>query len=173
MSNIVVVNILRFIGLLLVQGLILRRFEFDSGTWRYIHALIYPLFIMLLPLRTPRAAVVGAAFMMGILVDLFYYSPGIHASAATFLGYIRPAVLSALQPRNAYNVSYSPTQARLGVSWFMQYVAIMLLIHLLFYFSVEAFTFVYIDLILLNTLFTFILSYFFIFVYIRIFNPLD
>lgn len=173
MSNIVVVNILRFIGLLLLQGLILYRIEFDSGAWRFIHGLIYPLFIMLLPLRTPRAAVVGAAFLMGILVDLFYYSPGIHASAATFLGYIRPVVLSGLEPRSGYNVSYSPTQARLGTRWFMQYVALMLLIHLLFYFSVEAFTFVYIDRILFNTLFTFVVSYFLIFAYVKIFNPLD
>jgi hypothetical protein len=173
MSNIVLVNILRFIGILLFQGLILRRIEFDTGAWQYIHALIYPLFIILMPLRAPRAAVVGSAFLMGIMVDIFYYSPGIHASAATFLGYIRPMILSWLEPRGGYNVSFSPTQARFGASWFMGYAAIMLAFHLLFYFSVEAFTFVFIDRIVLNTLLSFVISFFFIFVYMRLFDPLD
>ena len=173
MNNIVAINIFRFLGLLLLQGLILSRIAFDTGVWQYIHVLLYPVFILLLPLRTPRTLVVGASFLMGLLVDLFYYTPGIHASAATFSGYIRPAVLSWIEPRGGYNVNYSPTQARYGANWFFRYAAILLAIHLFFYFSVEAFTFVYIGRILLNTAVSFAISLFFIFVYMRIFDPLD
>lgn len=173
MNNIVTVNVLRFLGLLLFQGLILRRITFDSGVWSYIHVLVYPLFIMLLPLRTPRPLVIGASFLMGILVDLFYYTPGLHASAAVFTGYFRPAVLSWLEPRGGYNVNYSPTQARLGGNWFYRYAAILLAVHLFFYFSVEAFTFIYFGRILLNTLVSFVISFFFVFAYMRVFDPLD
>ncbi|MBK7409955.1 MAG: hypothetical protein IPL49_20090 [Saprospirales bacterium] len=173
MNNIVLTNVFRFLGLLLFQGLILRRIEFDAGVWSYIHILVYPLFIFLLPLRTPRPLVIFSAFAMGILVDLFYYSPGIHASTATFLGFIRPQVLSWLEPRGGYNVNFSPTRARFGDNWFLRYSAILLAIHLFFYFSVEAFTFVFIGRILLNTLMSFVLSFFFIFGYMRVFDPLD
>ena len=173
MNNLVLTNVFRFFGLLLFQGLILRRIEFDLDVWRYIHVLVYPLFIFLMPLRTPRPLVIGSAFAMGILVDLFYYSPGIHASAATFLGYFRPVVLGWLEPRGGYNVNYSPTQARYGENWFYRYAAILLAVHLFFYFSAEAFTFVFIGRILLNTLLSFIVSFFFIFVYMRVFDPLD
>lgn len=173
MNNIVTVNILRFLGLLLFQGLILRRIEFDSGVWSYIHVLVYPVFIFLLPLRTPRALVIGSSFLMGILVDLFYYTPGLHASAATFLGYFRPLALGWLEPRGGYNVNYSPTQARFGANWFFRYSAILLAVHLFFYFSVEAFTFVFIGRILLNTLVSFGISYFFVFAYMRLFDPVD
>ncbi|MCB9282781.1 MAG: hypothetical protein H6563_01795 [Lewinellaceae bacterium] len=172
-NNLVLTNVFRFFGLLLLQGLVFRRMEFDSGVWSYIHVLIYPLFIFLLPLRTPRPLVIGAAFAMGILVDLFYYSPGIHASAATFLGFIRPVVLGWLEPRGGYNVNYSPTRARFGNNWFLGYSAILLAIHLFWYFSAEAFTFVFIGRILLNTLLSFIVSFFFIFVYMKVFDPQD
>ena len=173
MNNIVLTNVFRFLGLLLFQGLILRRIEFSTGVWSYIHVLIYPLFIILLPMRTPRTLLVFSSFAIGILVDLFYYSPGIHASAATFLGFIRPVVLSSLEPRGGYNVNFNPTRARFGNNWFLRYSTIMLLIHLFWYFSVEAFTFVFIGQILLNTLVSFVVSMFFIFVYMLVFDPLD
>lgn len=173
MNNIVLINALRFIGLLLFQGLILRRMELNGGWWDYIHILLYPLFIILLPLRTPRTLAVAASFALGILVDLFYYTPGLHASVSTFMGYARQWILALMKPRGGYNVNYSPTLVRFGPRWFYRYAAIFLALYLFFYFSVEAFTFVYLGRILLNTLASFIVSFFFLFAYIRIFKPLD
>lgn len=171
MNNIIFINLRRFLGLLLFQGLILHRMELNGGAWDYIHILGYPLFIFLLPLRTPRAAVVGSAFLMGILVDLFYYTPGLHASASTFLGFIRPTVQNLMKPREGYTVTYSPTKAQFGAKWFYRYAAVLLALHLFFYFSAEAFTFVYIGRILLNTGASFIVSFVFVLIYMRIFNP--
>jgi len=171
MNNTVLTNVFRFLGLLLIQGLVLRRIEFDSGVWSYIHILIYPLFILLLPFRTPRPLVIFSAFALGMLVDLFYYTPGIHASAATFLGFVRPLVLSSLEPRGGYNVNFSPTITQLDLNWFLKYAAIMLVLHLFFYFSVEAFTFTYIIRISLNTLVSFVLSYFAVMVYMLVLVP--
>lgn len=173
MNNIVLANFVRFIGLLLVQGLVLRRMEFDEFGWNYIHVLVYPLFILLLPFRMPRPLVIASGFAMGILVDFFYYTPGLHASAATFLAYVRPAVLWLIEPQARYNLNQSPTKARLGRNWFLRYAAIMMGIHLLFYFSVEAFTFAYIDRILLNSLVTFALSFPAVIALVGLFNPLD
>ena len=173
MNNIVTVNVLRFIGLLLLQGLILRRMEIDTGFWKYIHIFLYPLFIMLLPLRTPKPLVIGASFAMGILVDLFYYTPGLHASASAFLGYFRSWVLDRMEPNAGYNPNYSPTLARFDGKWFYRYTAVLLAVHLFFYFSAEAFTFVYIGRILLNTLMSFIISFICVFMYMKIFDPLD
>lgn len=173
MSNLVLPSLWRFLGLLLFQGLILRRMAFDGPFWEYIHAFIYPLAIILLPLSTPRGLVIILGFAAGLITDFFYFSWGVHASAATFLAYVRPLVLSLLEPRGGYNANYSPTQFRLGRTWFLSYSASMMGAFLLFYFSVEAFTFVYILDILLNSAVSFVFSMFFVLVFQRLFNPQD
>jgi hypothetical protein len=173
MNNAVLTNVLRFLGLLLLQGLIFRRVTFTEGAWQYIHVFIYPLFILLLPIRTPRTLVVFLGFLLGIGVDLFSSQLGLHAAALLFTAFCRNIVLGFLEPRGGYNVNYSPTRARMGTNWFLRYSAILLGLHLFFYFSVEAFTFVFFFDILLNTLVSFVFSFFVIFVYVRVFDPLD
>jgi hypothetical protein len=147
--------------------------EFQGGILKYFHPILYPVFIMLLPIRTPTTLVVTLGFILGISVDYFYASLGIHASATVFIAFSRSLLLNLMEPRGGYNVNYSPTRRRLGMSWFLRYAAFMLGIHLLFYFSVEAFTFVYIDRILLNFLFSFILSFALLVLYVLLFNPKD
>ena len=171
MNNAIITNILRFIGLVLFQGLILKRLEFQVGWLEYIHPMVYPLFIMLLPLRTPAPLVVGLGFLTGLGIALFYQSLGLHASATVFLAYIRSYVFGWIEPRGGYNVNFSPTRRRFGMNWYLRYVLIMLAIHHVFYFSVEAFTFVYIWQIVFNTLFSFVVSFLFIMMYQLVFDP--
>jgi hypothetical protein len=158
-SNVVSINAFRFILLLLLQGLILKRMTFEVGGLGYVHILIYPLFILLLPIKTPKALVVALGFIMGIGVDIFYNSPGIHASALIFTAYIRGLILRLLTPYEGYNVEDSPTLVTMGFSWYVSYIATTFIVHIFFYFSVEAFSFVYISEIMLNTLFSFISSF--------------
>ena len=173
MNNVVIANIFRFLGLILLQGLVLKNIGEGWEEFPCLFVIIYPLAIMLLPLRTPRVLTIVLAFIAGLMVDAFYSSPGIHASAAVFMAFCRPFVLKALEPRNGYNVNYSPTAARWGFTWFLKYTAIMLAIYLFFYFSVEAFTFVFLGSILLKTLVSLITSMIFILIYQVIFNPVD
>ena len=173
MSNLVLTNTFRFLGLLFLQVLILQRVGIGWTSFPYIHILLYPLFIILLPMRTPKAAVMLLAFLIGISVDLFYSSPGIHASASVFTGFIRSFILARLEPRGGYNVNFSPTKERMGLNWFLRYAGILMAAHLFFYFSVEAFTFVFFIDILIKTLVGFVISMMFIILFMFIFNPRD
>jgi hypothetical protein len=128
------------------------------GSFSYIHIIVYPLFILLLPLRTPKGLVVVLGFLMGILVDLFYDSPGVHAGALVFTAYARNIVLKFLEPHEGYQVEEIPSMHYRGFTWFLIYASILMGIHLLFYFSVEAFSFVYYYDILLKTVFSFVFS---------------
>ena len=139
----------------------------------FFHVIIYPLFIILLPLRIPHALLVFLGFIAGIVVDFFYESPGIHASAAVFMAFIRPTVLNIMSPSKGYNMNFSPTKARFGAAWFLPYAAAMMVIYLFFYFSVEIFTFYYIGQIMLRTICSFFLSMVFIIVIQFLFDPLD
>ena len=173
MSGIVFTNIVRFIALLLFQVLILKQLTFGLGGPIYLNILLYPLFVMLLPFRMPLVGILPLAFLMGFSVDLFYDSPGVHASASVFIAFIRPLILSQMAPRDGYNMNHSPTKKRMGTRWFLTYSCVMMLLHLFFYFSVDAFTFVYIGQILLRTATSFVFSMLFVIIAMFSFNPLD
>ena len=173
MNNSTLKNIIRFLLLLVFQGLILKRLSFGWEGFVYINVMIYPLFIMLLPLRTPRAVILLSGFALGIGVDLFYGTLGLHAAATVLTAYARSYVLSFLEPREGYNVSYSPTMARMGMPWFVRYASIMMGIHLITYFSVDAFSPQFFFDILIKALYTFIFSFFFVTILTLLFNPTD
>ncbi len=172
MSNDVLKNIWRFVFLFLLQGLIFKRIFLDSSIFYYVNFIIYPLFILLLPFRTPPSLTIFLGFLMGLFLDLFFYdSPGVHASACVFVAFIRPLVLGMYEPKGGYNVTQSPVKKHLGIVWFSSYAATLLAAHLFFYFTVEVFTFVYIKEILLKTILSFIFSMLFILVYMYVFDP--
>ncbi|MBK8704534.1 MAG: hypothetical protein IPN33_13660 [Saprospiraceae bacterium] len=172
-SSIIVISAVRFVILLLFQVFILKSISLGWQGNIYMHIIVFPLFIFLLPIRTPRAVVMLLAFALGLAVDVFYDSPGLHAGASVFSAFVRPIVIKLLEPREGYNVNHSPTKARLGFSWFWRYAAIMLLLHLGFYFSMLEFSPVFIADILLKTTFSFIASYAFMLMIVFVFNPLD
>ena len=166
-------QIRRFILLFLLQILVFKSISLNVIGYEYLHILFYPLFILLLPLNTPRPVVVALGFLMGICVDFFYDSIGMHAAALTFTAFVRPQVLFFLEPRGGYNVNYSPTIRRMGSGWFFQYATAVTILHLFFYFSVEAFTFVYIIDIILKTVLSYIASIVCILAYMFLLNPED
>ena len=171
MNSAVVTNVWRFLLLVLIQVLILKKISPDYGLFIYISVIIYPIFIMLLPIRTPHMLAIGLGFLLGITIDFFYDSIGVHASATVFIAFVRPYILAALEPRGGYNVNQSPTKKTLGINWFMVYSGILLFLHLFFYFSVEAFTFVYLGEIILRSVFSFFISMFFVIAYQYILDP--
>jgi len=171
MNNTILSSVWRFIFLVLLQVLIFKRLSFGWENFNYINVIIFPIFILLLPFRTPNFLVVFLGFLIGISVDLFYDSPGVHASACVFMAWIRPAILGLMEPRGGYDKNQSPAKKHLGINWFFAYSSAMIFAYLFFYFSVEAFTFVYIVDIFLRTVFSFFVSMIFILAYQYLFDP--
>ena len=94
-----------------------------------------------------------------------------HAGALVFTAFMRSIVLRILTPREGYNIKANPTKISLGGNWFMQYAAALLALHLFFYYSLEAFTFVYFQTILLKLFFSWIASMIMLLIVVYIFNP--
>jgi hypothetical protein len=111
------------------------------------------------------------AFVLGIAVDMFYDSPGLHASALVLLAYIRKYILKFLEPVDGYSIESTPTIRKYGFNWFLIYSSLLMFIHLFVFFSLEAFSFVYFFDIILKTIFSFIFSQIIIIVYVLILNP--
>lgn len=165
MSNSLVVNIIRFIGLYLFQVLILFNIELHPS----INLYVYPLFILLLPIRISHTLLIFLGFLMGLLVGVFYNGAGEHAVALTFIAFMRPAILKIMEPRGGYESNHSPNKSYFGMSWFFQYASILLFIHFCLIFYLETFS---ITMITIGKIFfSYILSMTIIFLLKLLFNP--
>lgn len=130
-------NIIRFIILVGVQILVIKNIELG----RFINPFIYVLFIIVLPFETPKWALLLSGFLIGITIDMFYDTAGMHAAACVFIAYIRPAVLKLFSPRDGYEFGTQPTIQYLGVPWFLSYSGILIVLHHLVLFYIEIFRF--------------------------------
>lgn len=171
MSSLTVRNIIRILLSVLVQVLIFKQVALGGPEFNYFHILVYPLAILMLPIDTPKPLVLIIAFTTGLIVDVFYDSPGLHAAALVFMAFLRPTVLRALTPDTGYVKNAFPVASYFGLLWYIQYAGVLLFFFLLAYFSLEAFTPVYIGSILMKTFFSFIVSFALIILHQIIINP--
>lgn len=139
---------LRFVGLILVQGLILKNMEIGY----MINPFLYVLFIIQLPFELPAWIGLVLAFVLGFFVDLFYGTMGMHMAACTLLGWARPAILRFMVPRDGYEFGQQPTIQDMGRMWFLSYATILIFIHHFLLFYIEIFSFREVGMTLLRVL---------------------
>jgi hypothetical protein len=96
---------------------------------------------MLLPLETPNVLLFSLAFVMGIIIDMFYDTPGLHAAASTILALVRVLFVSITVQRDGFDNEPAPTLGNMGFRWFFTYSAVLVLIHHFFLFALEVFRF--------------------------------
>ncbi|MBC8047283.1 MAG: rod shape-determining protein MreD [Fimbriimonadaceae bacterium] len=153
--------ILRFVGLAFIiafQVLVLN--NLDTGI--YIHPYIYPMFIFMLPLNVPKWIMLPLAFLVGLIIDMFNMTPGMHASACVLMAFLRAPILKLLTPPTGYDAVGSPNIRYLGATWFTIFTAIMVFIHHTFYFFVEILSFQHLGYTLLKIVLSGIISTFLI-----------
>ena len=165
MNNKWVKYISLFILIVLFQGLVVNNIQFSE----YINPMVYPVMILLLPFEMRAIPTMLVALVLGLCVDAFSNTFGLHASAALLIGYIRPAVIRYLQPKEGYDSALLPTIQDMGVPWFFLYTTVILLLHHLWFFSIEILRFDLILLILGKTFLSFLFSLVLIVVFIYIF----
>lgn len=129
--------VIMFVVLVLVQVLILNNIQVSG----LINPYIYILFILLLPFTIPGYLLLGLSFFLGITIDLFNNTPGVHAGATVLLGFLRPAIAQLISSREIQEKGNMPNMALLGFASFLKYTVIAVLIHHLFLFYAEAFSF--------------------------------
>lgn len=135
MTKIVLVNIMRFILLVLVQGLVLNHIMFSG----FINPYLYVLFILLLPFDTPKWVLLLTAFFLGLSIDIFSDTPGMHAAASVLMAFIRPNLLAIITQREEIESRDEPDINKLGLVRFSLYALVLVLIHHTFLFLIEVF----------------------------------
>ncbi len=131
------INIVRFIILVLLQALIFNKINLGG----YLNPYVYVMFILLLPFETPKWLLLISAFFLGLSVDMFSGTIGMHAAAATFMAFLRPSVTRIIRSKREYESGVLPGINDLGIVWFVSYSLLLVFLHHLIYFYLEVFRF--------------------------------
>ena len=130
-------NSLRFILLVFVQVFLLKNIVFYDLNVPYL----YVLFILLLPFETPNWMLFFFSFLIGITVDLFNDTLGLHAAACTILALVRILFISVTVQKDNYDSDPEPSLSIMGFRWFFFYALILTFIHHFFLLNFEVFKF--------------------------------
>jgi rod shape-determining protein MreD len=161
-------NIIRFMLLILLQVFVLNRIMVQGYAIPYL----YMLFILLLPFDMPRWGLLICGLLLGLSLDMFTNTPGMHAAACVVMAYFRPFVMNVLSPQGGFEtVKVTPSTSTMGWVPFMMYAAILTLIHHVVYFSLEIFDFHNLLFLLLKILLSALASIILVLVYEMLFSP--
>ncbi len=128
-------NIIRFVVVVLFQLLVMDNVMISG----YMVPYVYVLFILLMPFETPRWLQLIAGFLLGLGIDIFEHTPGIHTAATVLMAFVRPYLLELLAPRDGYEPDTFPRIHYYGFLWFLKYTVILVALHHFALFYLEVF----------------------------------
>ena len=128
-------NIIRFLVVVLFQVLVMDNVMING----YMIPYVYLLFILLMPFETPRWAVLLSGFFLGLSIDFFEHTLGMHTAATVLVAYLRAPILGLLAPRDGYEPETFPRISFYGFNWFVKYTLLIVFIHHLALFYLEVF----------------------------------
>lgn len=99
--------------------------------------MVYILFLLNLPTRLPRWGEMLIGFAVGLLMDIWFNSLGVHIAACTAIAFLRPLLLSNLV-QEMERVNGEVRSLSIGRIEYVKYVVILTLIHHFIVFSLEA-----------------------------------
>ena len=146
MNSALLGNIVRFVLLLAAQVLVFNRIDLFG----FINPFPYVLFIILFPVNGNKSALLAASFFLGIIMDMFWNSGGVHAAACLLLAYFRPAIF-----KFSFGLSYEYQTVRLNDSLTPErfsFILIAVVLHHFVLFILEVFKISFLLEILVRTM---------------------
>lgn len=135
MNRQIYIHIIRFVLLVLLQIYVLNNIAFMG----HLNPYLYILFILLLPFETPKWLLLVLAFILGLSIDYFSNTIGVNIAATLLVAYLRPALIRALSPKMEVGLGVKIGIRDMGFGWFFMYSSILILIHHVCLFLLEAF----------------------------------
>ena len=120
-------NIIRFIFIMFIQIFVLNKIP---PLHQFIVPYFYFVFILWLPFKIKRTALLFISFAAGMVADMFFKTPGLHAAACVLIAYIRPFLINLLLPKEATDWgNEEPTTKTMGPVPYATYLIILTLLH--------------------------------------------
>jgi hypothetical protein len=120
-------NIIRFIVFILLQVYVLNQVP---PLHQFIVPYLYFLFILWLPFTIPRFVLLLTGFALGITLDYFTGTPGLHAAPCVLIAYMRPFLINLLISQEGAELNYAePSVRSLGWAPYFVYILILTFMH--------------------------------------------
>lgn len=137
----------RYIIVMLLQILLFDQLQL----WGACHPYIYVLCLLMMPITLPHSADMIIGAVVGLIMDVFCNSMGVHTASCILLMFVRPYLLGAIiNDKDRLNEQIS--LRTMGMEAFIKYTVILVLIHHLTVFSLAAWSWSHIGFVLLETL---------------------
>ncbi|RLD24867.1 MAG: Rod shape-determining protein MreD [Bacteroidetes bacterium] len=133
MNRYTIYKIISFFLYLIAQALIFNKIVLFGTAYSFI----YIGFLLTLPLEIAIIPGMLVGLALGLGVDAFSNTFGLHAAASVLLMYIRPKILSGLTPQGGYTLGAVPRPKILGLGWFTTYALPIIFVHHLVVFFIE------------------------------------
>lgn len=108
---------------------------FAAGWW-FIG--LHLLGLLLMPLQSSPLLLLVVAAGFGSIVDAATFEGGLFMSSAVLMALATPTINRLLAPREGYEITDQPTLSSMGVQWFAIRCLLLLTIHHLWMFGLEA-----------------------------------
>ncbi len=147
-----------FIMYLIIQVFVLKDLVLfgDAFCFLYVYA------ILLVPLEIKTVPLMLLGFLMGLVMDVFYDTPGMHAAGTVLLAFLRNPWIKVNTPRGGYDDNVPPTLLNMGLAWSTAYTLPLVLIHHTCFFYIDfmgtSFSHSLVIRILSSVLFTYVLA---------------
>lgn len=119
------------------------------GSWGLV--MMYILFLINLPARIPRWAEMIIGFMVGMMMDVWHASLGIHISACVALTFVRPLLLNNTV-QDVERIKDNLSSQNIGRAEYIKCAVILTVLHHFIVFSLETWNIQFWWMVLLQTL---------------------
>lgn len=137
----------RYVIVMLLQVLLFDQLQL----WGVCHPYIYILCLLMLPITLPHSVDMVIGAIIGLIMDVFCNSLGIHTASCILIMFIRPYLIGAIvNDKDRLNEQISLRS--IGMEAMIKYVVILVVIHHLVVFSLAAWSWHHLGFILLETL---------------------
>lgn len=124
----------RAIIIILAQVLLFKNLVLFDSAFCFAYILIF----LMLPIDTNPIVQLLVGFVVGIIVDTFYNTLGIHAAASVLLVYIRIYWSKVMTPSGGYDSGPKINVRTQGLGWFLTYTYPLVLAHAVLLLFIEA-----------------------------------
>ena len=153
MNNLILNNSIRFIGLVLLQVLVLNHVNLLG----YLNPMVYIVWVVLFPIRKNQSLFLILSFLLGLSIDFFSDSGGINAAATLFIAFVRLPILKIVLKKTDFDYLLFNLRAISFGKAFL-FISILTVIHHFIVFSLSYFNLNSLLIIISNTILTSIIT---------------
>lgn len=140
-------HISRYILIMLLQVFLFNQLQL----WGVCHPFVYVLVLLMLPVTLPHSIDMLIGAIVGVIMDVFCNSIGVHMSACVLVMFIRPYLLGGIV-NDIDRLNEQICLRLIGTEAMVKYLCILIIIHHFIVFILSAWNWAHIGFVLAETL---------------------